>query len=79
MWAEAKIVGICFCAIQYDTHNQVSLPQELTGNIPSELLNGLKNVLVLSLQKNLLTGTIPSHYGQLDKLEQFSLNDNVSR
>ena len=61
-------------------HSQVSyLLQELTGTIPSEVVGGLKNVSLLSLQMNGLTGVIPSEYGQLEQLVMFSLNDNVSR
>lgn len=56
----------------------VCLQQELAGTIPVEVLGGLNDVRVLSLQNNFLTGSIPSLLGQLDHLEMISLNDNVS-
>ena len=49
---------------------------QLTGEIPAELLGNLPNLSVLSLKNNRLTGTIPPELGKLSQLTLLNLEFN---
>jgi hypothetical protein len=51
---------------------------DLTGTIPSAVVERLTNVEMVTLHSNTLDGPIVSEFGLLSKLRVFSLYDNVS-